>query len=71
MGTGSLFPEIKRGQGVTLTPHPNLVPRSRMRSYTPLPLSYFMAYSGTALLVTFTSILFIIMMMIIYIKRLR
>jgi hypothetical protein len=35
MGTGGLFPGVKRGRGVTLTAHPHLVPRSRMsRSYT-------------------------------------
>jgi hypothetical protein len=32
---GVLFPGVKPGRGVTLTTHPNLVPRSRMsRSYT-------------------------------------
>jgi hypothetical protein len=34
MGTGVLYPGLKRGRGVTLTTHPHLVPRSRMsRSY--------------------------------------
>jgi hypothetical protein len=38
MGTGS-FPEIKRGQGLTLTTHPLLVPRSRKSTAIPvLPL---------------------------------
>jgi hypothetical protein len=35
---GVVSPGAKRGQGVTLTTHLHLVPRSRMsRSYTPLP----------------------------------
>jgi hypothetical protein len=39
MGTGGTFPGLKRDRGVTLTTHPNLVPRSRMsRSYTSTPL---------------------------------
>jgi hypothetical protein len=39
MGTGGSFPGVKRGQGVTLTTHPHLVPRLRMsRSYTSSPL---------------------------------
>jgi hypothetical protein len=39
MGTGGPFPRAKRSQGVTLTTHPHLVPRSRMsRSYTSSPL---------------------------------
>jgi hypothetical protein len=34
IGTGVLFPGVKRGRGVTLTTHPHLVPRLRMsRSY--------------------------------------
>jgi hypothetical protein len=34
MGTGGPFPRAKRGRGVPLTTHPNLVLRSRMsRSY--------------------------------------
>jgi hypothetical protein len=38
MGTEGPFPELKRGQGVKLTAHPHLVPRSRMsRSYTSCP----------------------------------
>jgi hypothetical protein len=38
MGTEGPFPGAKRGQGVTLTTHPHLVPRSRMsRSYTSSP----------------------------------
>jgi hypothetical protein len=36
MGTGS-FPEVKSGQGVTLTPHPLLVPRPRKGRAIPLP----------------------------------
>ena len=38
MGTGS-FPEVKSGRGVTLTPHPLLVPWSwKGRAIPPLPL---------------------------------
>jgi len=33
MGTGS-FPGIRCGRGVTLTPHPLLVPRSKIEDYT-------------------------------------
>jgi hypothetical protein len=45
----ALFPGLKRGRGVTLTIHPNVVPRSRMsRSYVSPPSS-FMACSVTAL----------------------
>jgi hypothetical protein len=37
-GTGGPFPGVKRGEGMTLTTHPHLVPRSGMsRSYIPLP----------------------------------
>ena len=36
MGTGS-FPEVKSGRGVTLTPHPLLVPWSRKTRAIPLP----------------------------------
>jgi hypothetical protein len=55
MSTGVLSPGVKRGQGVMLTIHPHLEPRSWMnRSYTPLPPSASMACSGTALLFTFT-----------------
>jgi hypothetical protein len=46
---GVLSPELKGGRGVTLTTHPHLVPRLRMRSYTPLPTSARMTCSGTAL----------------------
>ena len=35
MGTGS-FPGVKSGRGVTLTPHPHLVPWSRKRRAIPL-----------------------------------
>jgi hypothetical protein len=49
---GVLSPGLKRGQGVTLTTHPHLVPRSWMsRSYIPLPASASMACRGTALLI--------------------
>jgi hypothetical protein len=38
MGTGGPSTGLKRGQGVTLTAHPHLVPRSRMnRNYTSSP----------------------------------
>jgi len=36
MGTGS-FPGVKSGRGVTLTPHPLLVPWSRKNRVLPLP----------------------------------
>jgi hypothetical protein len=36
MGTGP-FPGLKSGRGVTLTPHPLLVPRPWMKSYTSTP----------------------------------
>jgi hypothetical protein len=45
-----LSPGVKRGRGVTLTNHPNLVPRSRMsKSYIFSPPSVLLACSGTAL----------------------
>jgi hypothetical protein len=48
---GVLSPGVKRGRGVMLTTHPQLVPRSWMsRGYTPLPPSASMACNGTALL---------------------
>jgi hypothetical protein len=47
MGTGGLFPGVTRGRGVTLTTHSHLLPRSRMRSCTFLPLGACMG-SGTA-----------------------
>jgi hypothetical protein len=51
MGTGGPFPGVKRGRGVMLTTHPNLVPRSGMnRSYTSSPPSASVACRGTALL---------------------
>jgi hypothetical protein len=51
MGTGVLSPGVKSGQGVTLTTHRHLVPRSGMsRSYTSYPPSASVACSGTALL---------------------
>jgi hypothetical protein len=38
MGTEGPFPGVKRGLGVMLTTHPNLVPKSWMsRSYTSSP----------------------------------
>jgi hypothetical protein len=44
-------PRAEYGRSVTLNTHPHLVQRSRMSSnYTPLPLIYYMACSGTALL---------------------
>jgi hypothetical protein len=44
-GTGS-FPGVECGRGVTLTPHPILVPRSKKQSTAipPLSLRAFMAY---------------------------
>jgi hypothetical protein len=56
---GVLSPRVKRGRGVTLTAHPNLVPRSRMsRSYTPLPQKRLLACSGTALVKYFWNTLY-------------
>jgi hypothetical protein len=47
---GVLSPGLKRGRSVTLTTHPQLVPRSRMsRSYISSPPSASVACSGTAL----------------------
>jgi hypothetical protein len=43
---GGFFPRVKRGRGVTLTSDPHLVSRSRMRSYTPLPLGVCMSVAG-------------------------
>jgi hypothetical protein len=43
---GGSFPRVKRGRGVTLTRDPHLVSRTRMRSYTPLPLGVCMAVAG-------------------------
>jgi hypothetical protein len=45
MGTGSLL-GVKSGRGVTLTPHPLLVPRPRKKSRAipPLSLRPFVAY---------------------------
>jgi hypothetical protein len=37
MGTGVPFPGVKRGRGVTLTTHPNLVPRSWVGAIPHLP----------------------------------
>jgi hypothetical protein len=48
MGTGGPSPELKRGRGVTLTTHPDLVPRSRMsRSFTSSPPAPPYVCSGT------------------------
>jgi hypothetical protein len=45
-----LSPGLKHGQGVTLTTHPHLVPKSRMSmSYTSSPSSASVVCSGTAL----------------------
>jgi hypothetical protein len=50
IGTGGSFPGAKRDQGVTLTTHPHLVPRSRMSTnYTSSPPSATMTCSGTSL----------------------
>jgi hypothetical protein len=47
---GVLYPGLKRGRGVTLTTHPQIVPRSRMsRSYTSYFPGFCVASSGTAL----------------------
>jgi hypothetical protein len=44
MGTGS-FPGVESGRGVTLTPHPLLVPRSKNSRAIPLlSLRAFVAY---------------------------
>jgi hypothetical protein len=53
---GVLSPGLKHGRGVTLTTHRHLVPRSSMsRSDTTLPQTAFMACSGSALDLTFTT----------------
>jgi hypothetical protein len=50
MGTGTLFPGLKRDRGVTLITHRHLVPMSRMsRSYTSAPAKGPMTCSGTSL----------------------
>jgi hypothetical protein len=49
MGTGGPFPGDKARPGRDADHSPHLVPRSRMRSYNPLPPSAFVACSGTAL----------------------
>jgi hypothetical protein len=50
MGTGVLSPGLKRGQGVTLTTHPHMLPRSIMSiNYTSSPPNAFVACNGTAL----------------------
>jgi hypothetical protein len=49
MGTGGPFTEIKRGQGVTLTTQPHLVPSSRrVGAILPLPPGASTTWSGTA-----------------------
>jgi hypothetical protein len=54
---GVLSPGVKRGQGVTLTTHPYLMPRSRMsRSYTSSPPSSSMARSGSAFYIYITEL---------------
>jgi hypothetical protein len=51
MGTGSPLPRVKRGQDVTLTTHPHLVPRPRMsRTNASCPQWRLHSGSGTALL---------------------
>jgi hypothetical protein len=56
MGTGGLFPGVKCGRGVTLTTHPNLVPRSIMsRSYTSSHPRASVACNGTTLCLAFYS----------------
>jgi hypothetical protein len=53
MGTGS-FPGVESGRGVTLTPHPLLVPRSKTRAIPLLSLRVFVAYKkGETYLDTF------------------
>jgi hypothetical protein len=42
MGTGS-FPAVESGRGVTLTPHPLLVPRSKKQSRA-IPLLFLRAF---------------------------
>jgi hypothetical protein len=55
MGTG-YFPEVKKGRGVTLTPHPLLVPWSRKSRATPLqPYEPYGLYKGALYLYLFTS----------------
>jgi hypothetical protein len=50
MGTGVLSPGLKRSQGMTLTTHRHLMPRSRMsRRYNFSPPNAFISCSGTAL----------------------
>jgi hypothetical protein len=58
MGTGGPFPGAKRGQGVKLTTHPHLVPRSiTSRNYTSSPPKRAtMACSGAALLFYTTAV---------------
>jgi hypothetical protein len=54
MGTGCLSPGVKRGRGVTLNIHPQLVPKSRMsRSYTPSLPCAAVACNETALPLAF------------------
>jgi hypothetical protein len=51
MGTGGLFPGVKRGRDMMITTHTHLVPTSRMsRSYTSCPPCYVHDGGRTALL---------------------
>jgi hypothetical protein len=57
---GVISPGLKRCRGVTLTTHPNLVPRSRTsRSYTSSPPSANVPCSGTALAFMWTGFILI------------
>jgi hypothetical protein len=57
MGTGGPFPGVEGGQGVTLTTHPYLVPKSRMsRGYTS---SLHWCLNGVAALLYFTLLTFV------------
>jgi hypothetical protein len=54
---GVLSPGVQHGQGVTLTTHPHLVPRSWMsRSYTSSPPVPQQVCCGTAFIVKFSSV---------------
>jgi hypothetical protein len=53
---GVLNPRVKRGRVVMLTTHPHLVPRSKMRSYTPSLVAY-MAVAGQLLPYDFRHVL--------------
>jgi hypothetical protein len=49
MGTGS-FPGVESGRGVTLTPHPLLVPRSKNRAFVACKKGETKNYAQTRLL---------------------